>query len=128
MKNKRWINTRVEIDMLTGRVEKKEGFWHDGPVAECAISIAVVRQGVFTAEFSVTATADADVGPTNVAHGLKTTPQRCNIQRILAVLDSGATCVPGATNLVFTKLSTVGSGNASPQWQLNAEAQHSLVQ
>jgi len=107
--------------------------WEDrSPRPLAAMSSAVVRQGKFTAEFSVTATADADVGPLNVAHGLGATPQRVIVTQIL-LNASAAGLAPiaitvNATNIVVAKANVVGSGNAAAQVQLSAELQHSLVQ
>jgi len=35
MSDPRFITTRLEIDMASGEVVRQEGFWYDGPVAEC---------------------------------------------------------------------------------------------
>lgn len=95
-----------------------------------AISAAAAYAGQTTKTWNVTATADADSGAFNIAHGFGSAPQVVNITPLLAAGNTSAWFVSAidATNITLTKGSTgAGSGNASPQLRVSAILPHSLI-
>jgi len=95
-----------------------------------AVTIANTLAGVNTFICTVTATADADTTAT-APHGLATTPKLWGftqvISQALTALSAWAIASPGATNLVGTKLTSTGSGNAGVQAIFWAMTPHSLI-
>ena len=87
--------------------------WKD----EMAISSTVARQTAEVHISDVIATADADVGPFDVAHGLGSIPLDVTITPVLAVATLSAWIVSAvdATNIELTKANAVGSGDADIQ-------------
>lgn len=94
-----------------------------------AVSLTVVFTGTDTLIRDVIATADADTTAT-IAHGLVTAPQEVTITPILsqalAALSGWAVTTIDATNVVCTKLTTAGSGNAAAQLRVIIKRPHSL--
>ena len=87
-----------------------------------AISSTVVRKTADGAVFDVIATADADTGPFNIAHGLASIPLTVVITPVLAVAYTSAWIVSAidATNIELTKANAVGSGDADIQLRVSA--------
>ena len=95
-----------------------------------AVTVTNVLAGVSTFICTVIASADADTTAT-CPHGLLTTPLLYGATQVLsqalAASSGWSLAVPGATNLVATKLGTVGSGNAGIQLMVWAMTPHSLI-
>lgn len=75
----------------------------------------------------VTATADADTG-LNVAHGLGRAPERVDLLPIHAAarLSLWAVTSVTATNIVLSKATTAGSGNANAQLRVTASLRNDV--
>lgn len=82
-----------------------------------ALSNTLVRQAAEVNVTDVTATADADVGPHNVPHGLASTPLDVSLTPLQVEAYTSAWIVSSvtATNVVLTKANAVGSGVAGVQ-------------
>lgn len=80
-----------------------------------AIAATLVYQSATTYIADVTC-LDADVGPTNIAHGINAgTPKLLAIQSVLNTANyAGWSITANATNLVITKNNVVGSGGTTP--------------
>ena len=96
-----------------------------------AVTVTTVLAGYTTFIASVIATADADVTTGNIAHGLGAAPLLFGVTPVLSqaltALSAWAIAVPGATNIVGTKLASTGSGNAGIQALIWAMLPHSLI-
>lgn len=96
-----------------------------------AVTVATVLGGYTTFIASVICTADADVGTGNVAHGLGVAPKLFGVTQVLSqaltALSAWSIAVPGATNIVGTKLASTGSGNAAIQCYIWCMVPHSLI-
>lgn len=96
-----------------------------------AVTNTTILAGYTTFIFSITATADADTTTGNVAHGLGATPLDISgvqlISQALTALSAWAVTTVDATNVVATKLASIGSGNASPQYRIRVSLPHSIV-
>lgn len=83
-----------------------------------AVSTAEVGSGVDTRIFDVIATADADTTAT-IAHGFQSTPEYAILTWLTPAAASARlslwTAALDATNVVLTKATTAGSGNAAAQ-------------
>ncbi len=90
--------------------------------------LAVTGRNMIVAD--VTATADADTTAT-IPHGLSAAPKAVSgtqlIGQALTALSAWAITTIDATNVVATKLTSTGSGNASPQYRVVAQLPHSLI-
>lgn len=95
-----------------------------------AVTIANTLAGTFSFICTVIATADADTTAT-APHGLSATPLLWGFTQVLSqaltALSAWAIAAPGTTNLVGTKLTSTGSGNAGIQAIFWAMAPHSLI-
>lgn len=95
-----------------------------------AVTITNTLAGYSTFICTVIATADADVTAT-APHGLASTPLLWGFTQVLsqALTALSAWAIPssGATNLVGTKLTSTGSGNAGVQAIFWAMTPHSLI-
>ncbi len=95
-----------------------------------AVTVTNTLAGVNTFICTVIATADADTTAT-MPHGLASTPKLYGFTQVLsqalAAMSAWSLAVPGATNLVGTKLATVGSGNAGVQAMFWAMTPHSSI-
>jgi hypothetical protein len=95
-----------------------------------AVTVTPVVAGVRLHISDVTATADADVTAT-VPHGLPTTPTIVVLTQLisqaLTALSAWAATTIDGTNVVATKLASVGSGNANAQLRVIAMAPHSII-
>lgn len=82
-----------------------------------AFANTVVRESAEVAVLDVAATADADVGPHNVPHGLASIPLDVSIVPLQVEAYTSAWIVSGitATNIALTKANAVGSGVAGAQ-------------
>ncbi len=96
-----------------------------------AVTNTTILAGTSTFIFSITATADADVTTGNVPHGLGAIPLDISgvqlISQALTALSAWAVTTVDITNVVCTKLASVGSGNASPQFRVRVSLPHSIV-
>ena len=90
---------------------------------------AVSPQGTNTKAWNIVATADADTASGNIPHGFSAAPFLVWISPRLAAGNLSAWFVStiDATNLVVTKGTAVGSGNAGVQAVLYAMPPHSLI-
>jgi hypothetical protein len=88
-----------------------------------AISSTVAQESADKASWDVIATADADTGPFNIAHGFGVAPVVVTLTPVLAVAYTSAWIVSGidATNIELTKANAVGSGDADIQVRVTAE-------
>jgi len=95
-----------------------------------AVTITNTLAGTSTFICTVIATADPDTTAT-APHGLASTPLLWGFTQVLSQSLAGSSgwsvASPGATNLVGTKLPTVGSGNAAVQLLMWAMTPHSLI-
>lgn len=95
-----------------------------------AVTVTNVLAGVNTFIATVIATADADVTAT-APHGLLVTPLLFGATQVLSqaltALSAWSVAVPGATNMVATKLASTGSGNAGIQLLLWCMTPHSII-
>lgn len=95
-----------------------------------AVTIANTLAGYSTFICTVIATADGDTTAT-APHGLASTPLLWGVTQVLSqaltALSAWAIALPGATNLVGTKLASTGSGNAAVQAIFWAMTPHSLI-
>lgn len=95
-----------------------------------SVTIANTLAGVSTFICTVIASADGDTTAT-APHGLATTPLLWGftqvISQALTALSAWAVALPGATNLVGTKLTSTGSGNAGVQVIFYAMTPHSII-
>lgn len=95
-----------------------------------AVTIANVLAGQNTFVATVIASADADVTAT-IPHGLLATPKLFGfclvLSQALTAQSAWSCAVPGATNMVGTKLATTGSGNAAIQALFWCMTPHSLI-
>ena len=86
--------------------------------------------GYETFACTVTATADADT-TIIIPHGLASAPLLYSLTKIISqslTADAAwAVTTVNATDIVLTKLASVGSGNANPQVLLQASVPNSLV-
>lgn len=89
------------------------------------IANQVTLAEIFVAD--ITASADADVGPLNVPHGMQAAPSRVTITPLLtnAYLSEWIVSAIDATNIELTKANVVGSGDADPQIRVCAELSYS---
>lgn len=95
-----------------------------------AVSINVIRQGVDSHVADVVATADADTTAT-IPHGLGAAPEEVTLTNLLqapAALSGWAATTINATNVVLTKSTAVGSGNAAPQLRCIIKRPHTIGQ
>lgn len=98
-----------------------------------AVSIAVIRQGAANRDShvaDVTATADADTTAT-IPHGLGAAPQEVTLTPLLqapGALSAWAATTINATNVVLTKSTAVGSGNAGAQLRCIIKRPHTIGQ
>lgn len=96
-----------------------------------AVTITVVRQGTSAKDSHVAdviASADADTTAT-IPHGLGAAPEEVTITPLLqapAALSLWAATTIDATNVVLTKATTMGSGNAGNQVRVIIKRPHSL--
>jgi hypothetical protein len=90
---------------------------------------AVTPQGVTTKAWSIVATLDGDTASGNIPHGFGAAPFVVFVSPRLAagVLAGWFVSTIDATNIVVTKGTTVGSGNAGVQAVLYALAPHTLI-
>jgi len=94
------------------------------PFAFGAVSTATVRRTADVFVFDVTATADADTVTASIPHGMGVIPDVKITQLIIQTVVSAALwCVTtlDATNLILTKATGVGSGNAGAQLRVYVE-------
>lgn len=86
-------------------------------------------QGINLKKWNLVATADADTASGNIAHGFGAIPFAVWFVPILAAgqLSNWAATTIDANNIVATKTTAVGSGNANPQATLYAALPHSLI-
>jgi hypothetical protein len=95
-----------------------------------AVTVTPVLAGVRLHISDVEATADGDVLAT-VPHGLPTTPTVVILTQLisqaLTALSAWAATTIDGTNVVCTKLASVGSGSAGAQLRVIAMAPHSLI-
>lgn len=117
------IADRMVPDALAGDCEPRRASLCN------AVSIASTFTGTDTVIRDVTATADADTTAT-IPHGLGVAPAEVTITKTLsqalAAESSWAVTTIDATNVVCTKLATVGSGNAAAQLKVIIKRPHSL--
>lgn len=96
-----------------------------------AVSTTPVLSGTTKFIFDVTATADADTTTGSVAHGLGAVPLSVIItplvSQALTALSAWAVTTLDGTNIALTKLTSAGSGNASPQLRVEVSLPHSVV-
>jgi hypothetical protein len=95
-----------------------------------AFSSTSVYSGTSSAAVTVTATADADTGGT-VTHGIAVaTPLGALLVPLLGASFYGGqdfVALPGATTVVYTKGTAVGSGNAAARALVWILLPHSLI-
>lgn len=96
-----------------------------------AVSSATILAGTTTFIADVTATADADTVTASIPHGLGAVPLSVTITPLLSqaltALSAWAVTTLDATNIVLTKLTSTGSGNANPQVRVQVSLPHSIV-
>lgn len=93
-----------------------------------AVSIGTVFTGTDSIIRTVTATADADTTAT-IPHGMAAAPAEVQILPLLqapAGVSLWAVTTIDATNVVCTKSTGVGSGNAGAQLRVTIKTPHSL--
>jgi len=89
-----------------------------------AVTTATVRRTGDVFVFDVTATADADTVTASIPHGMGVIPDVHITQLIIQTVVSAAlwaVTTLDATNLILTKATGVGSGNAGAQLRVYAE-------
>jgi len=94
------------------------------PFAFGAVSTANVRRTGDVFVFDVTATADADTVTASIPHGMGVIPDVSLIKLIApgaTVVHAWAVTTLDATNLILTKTTAVGSGNAGAQLRVYAQ-------
>ena len=95
-----------------------------------AVTVTNTLAGVSTFICTVISTVDGDTTAT-CPHGLLSTPLLWGVTPVLSqaltALSAWTVAAPGATNLVGTKLTSVGSGNAGVQALIWAMTPHSLI-
>jgi len=88
------------------------------PFAFGAVSTATVRRTGDVFVFDVTATADADTVTASIPHGMGVIPD-VKLTKLIApgatVVHAWAATTIDATNIILTKTTAVGSGNAGAQ-------------
>lgn len=89
---------------------------------------AASPQGAYTKVWTVIATADADTTAT-IPHGFGSAPFDVSIDPLLAQFYTSVWTITtiDATNIVLTKGTGAGSGNAGAQVRVTARVPHSLV-
>jgi hypothetical protein len=89
---------------------------------------AVSPQGTNTKAFTVIATADGDTTAT-IVHGFGVAPFDVSFVPLLAAAYTSVWTVTtiDATNVVLTKGTGAGSGNASPQLRVTLALPHSIA-
>lgn len=96
-----------------------------------AVTNTTVLAGTSTFIFDIAATADADVTTGNVAHGLGAIPLDISgvqtLSQAIGALSAWAVTTVDITNVVCTKLATVGSGSATKQYRVRVSLPHSIV-
>jgi len=88
------------------------------PVAFGAVSTANIRRTADEYVFDVTATADADTVTASIPHGMGVIPDVQITQLIIQTVVSAAlwaVTTLDVTNIILTKATGVGSGNAAAQ-------------
>ena len=94
-----------------------------------AVTITTVFDGPDSFIADVIATADADTTAT-IPHTLGAAPQEVTITQLisqaLTALSAWAVTTIDATNVVCTKLTSVGSGNAGAQLRVIIKRPHSI--
>jgi len=117
------ISDRLVPDALGGDFEPRRASLCN------AVSITSVFTGTDTVIRDVIATADADTTAT-IPHGLGAVPAEVQtiktLSQALAAESSWAVTTIDATNVVCTKLATVGSGNAGAQLRVTIKRPHTL--
>lgn len=90
---------------------------------------AASPQGTNLKKWNLTATADADTVTPSIPHGFGSIPFAVWVVPILGAgqLSNWAATTIDATNIVATKTTAVGSGNAAAQATLYAALPHSIV-
>lgn len=86
-----------------------------------AVSITNIRRSADMYVFDIIATADADTVTASIPHGMGSIPDVWGQQLIIQTVVSAALwslTTLDVTNLVFTKATGVGSGNASAQYRV----------
>ena len=96
-----------------------------------AVTVTATLAGKYTYAGTITSTADADTTSTLTNHGLGATPKVAAavplISQGLTALSAWALTTLNSTQFQFTKLTSTGSGNASPQLQFVLMLPHSLI-
>ena len=94
-----------------------------------AVSLTTILDGVDEHIVDVIATADADTTAT-IPHTLGAAPLEVTITQLisqaLTALSAWAVTTIDATNVVLTKLTSVGSGNAAAQVRVIIKRPHSI--
>ena len=93
-----------------------------------AVTVVVLRQGRYSMEASVIASADGDVAAV-VPHGLGVAPSKVSLRPVLPnfYTSTWTVGVIDAVNVNLVKANAVGSGNAGVQVVCEAEAPHSEI-
>ena len=97
------------------------------------MAITVTPNAALTGEnikvFDIISDADADTTTGNIAHGLGEIPQSVVITPVLAVarLSEWIATTIDATNVVLSKTTATGSGDAAVQVRLVVAREHSMV-
>lgn len=94
-----------------------------------AVTVTNILVGSTNRIFDVEATADADTGSGNVAHGLAETPLEVVLTPLLAAarISDWILTTRDGTNVAVGKTTTVGSGAAGAQVRVHASLPHSIV-
>ena len=95
-----------------------------------AVTVTNVLAGAYTRIDNITATADADTTAT-ITHGLGTTPLLVTgcllLSQAAAAQSFWAATTINATQVVWTKLTTAGTGAAGAQWKSIISTPNSLT-
>lgn len=95
-----------------------------------SITVTNVLAGTNTFIADVKATADGDVTAT-IPHGMAAAPKVVLFTQLLSqgltALSAWAATTIDGTNIVLTKLTSTGSGNANNQVRVTAMTPHSLI-
>ena len=93
-----------------------------------AMTSAVVRQGRFSAEFTVISDNAADAGELLIAHGMPVTPDEVVLTPMLVGFYTSTWFLTTLTavNIGVTKIAGAGGANAAPQLRVQAVYHHSI--
>lgn len=94
-----------------------------------AMTATTVRQGVYSAEFDIIATLDADLTVT-FNHGLQGVPNMVALTPLQgqAYVGSFTVGVLTATQITINKTNAAGSGSLNPTVRVQAIRYHSIMQ